>query len=59
MNVTPLAKKLIRAILRDLNDRRGFRQAWEFVDVKVQRHIVRELQRAVQKVLDDEAPAEG
>ena len=33
------AKKAVRAIIRDLSDRRGLRQEWDLIDEDIRREI--------------------
>lgn len=48
-----LAEDVVKAVLRDLNGRRGFDWWWDDVDETTQGEIVQSLEETVQRVLVD------
>jgi hypothetical protein len=48
-----LAQQIRDAVLKDLLDRRGFRQAWDEVDEDIRLDIRGDLEQKIQAVLDD------
>ena len=48
-----LAQRIRDAVLKDLLDRRGFRQTWDEIDEDIRMEIRGTLERKIQAVLDD------
>jgi hypothetical protein len=48
---SPLAKKIAKAILDDVTDRRGWRQEWDMFDDDVKREIKRTWHKLIDKAL--------
>lgn len=51
--MSTLAQRIRDAVLKDLLDRRGFRQTWDEIDHDIKAEIRGDLEREIQTVLDD------
>jgi hypothetical protein len=45
------SKEIVKAIVEDFTDRRGFRQNWEQIDEEIQKEIIAEWERLVEERL--------